>query len=494
MPMPYFLVIISYIFLISMGINEDVYAGDILDTNSSVSVQFEDILGDSATTQIIRFRVKTCVLLNNHRRPRLEEQFQVSIENMETQEDKSFQLKVMGEDRCLTFLHRFSFELYKPEKLFFFNIEIKKTSNQSVISQMIAINPWDKGWTFSHNITNMSDYTKIRLARLGGRMPSPRFNYQISYKTIRFLYEHDDTSRPIKGIQKVLIYINPSSTTTRILRDGIYLMKASLLERDDLEEPKVGEEISTNRKLVRIINGQIITTAFFPHDDIRNMGTQSSAIRVQLEPVEEWRYQMVRLYNDFYNQRINALKMRNGSRITFTQEVRKDLSFERMQNIRNIIQLMSQNKERIHQFMIHKHEREKESRKIYLVNDGIGIIASFLSREVSSCYGLSEVYWSEIFEEFNLTHSTLADLGEFDFFVKDQPSIFLSDDLSKEKGEVRGGNGCYVPYNVVAPLLLNDVLNVSLEPILGISLDAFVESPESSGIGKEELIFFGSKL
>lgn len=504
MSMLHFFVIISYVFLISIGTNISVYAEDTLDNDfSSMKIQFEDVLRESLTTKVIRFRVQTCMLSAS---PSWKT-FQVSIRNMKTQRDKILNVRTTGPNspnKCLTFFHQVSFEPLKTERLFFFNVEIKDMSlNQIVFSGAISINPWDEGWTSGRDITYLSESIIVSKEFRGELELSSKFDYQVSYESIRFRYEYQqDISIPIRGAQLVRIHLKPSNISSstnrrRLLRDGIYLMKASLFEREavELKELKVdeGKELSSARRLVRVIDGRSSMIVDFPREDIRNVYTDPAVVRIQLEPLEEWRYHMVRLYNDFYERQINAVMKRereSGLKI-LELSMLQDLSREKIQNIHKIIQLMSQNKEMIHQLIERKYEQERENKKTYLVN----------GRQISSCHGLPEVHWDDIFQEFNLTHFALADLVGSDLSEKDRvlTAISRSSDLSSHFNErkARGFSElryCHKPYNVVTPLFFNDISSVALEPIPGISLDEFVEAPESSGVEKEELTFFGYSL
>ena len=102
----------------------------------------------------------------------------------------------------------------------------------------------------------------------------------------------------------------------------------------------------------------------------------------------------------------------------------------------------------------------------------------------NGCHNDPEITWKDIFNLFDLKHPQLNRLGGGNPLRGDKNLEDNSEFHKKDNNEV-----CYRPHSVVRSLILNDFVEVSLEPIAGLDLDKFVDSPETSGLDKET--FFG---
>ena len=198
------------------------------------------------------------------------------------------------------------------------------------------------------------------------------------------------------------------------------------------------------------------------------------------------------------------------------------LNKEKIKNIKKIIDSMTHYERQVHDFIDKKFKEEKRKGKTYKVTSESGQVI-----EYRGCYGMPEITWDEIFDEFDLDHPELSQFFSISLSDKDRSLVFNprkvrlyeeereeaeSDEERKRRQErtrwakpkeyyglsvvqglfnPRSGKKkyCYTPYNVVHPLILNDFVGVSLEPIPGLDLNEFVDSPESSGLRRET--FFG---
>ena len=524
---------------------------------SDMRPNFEEVLrGESVTTRGIAFRVQTCLTKRfNGARPPLDEPFEVTVIDKETNSKTVYNLKIVGEDRCLNFVHKVWFKHFRLETLFHFDLHIKEVTTNLIVtkSRGISINPWDTGWTFGRDFIHLSD-DYIRQIEEQGGIRSRFFLPSYNYYTLRFRYAIDQFLN-LKVKKTVLLHLRPmmvryhSRMQGRFglfkLRDGIYLMKVAvekkyldpsenvtivssedeiavdtdliaaqktILRRDDLSQR---HHLSIVKRLVHVIDGQIIAPVEIAVEDLRIMRIRAQ-LMVQLEPVEEWRHYMVKLYNDFYERQLREVKKNN---MLLSTEAYERLNSEKISNIQKIIELMSINERRVHELIERKYKQEVKEDKVY----------SFNNQRYRGCYGVPEIRWDDIFKEFHLNHPRLSELGYSNLSERDKK---LTSEVQREKVEEEterideneeegvkearkrrtrwskpmkyyGLAGvqdqessrkkdkvlCYRPYNAVHPLILNDFVNASLEPIPGLDLDVFVDRPESSALHKET--FFG---
>ena len=382
--------------------------------------------------------------------------------------------------------------------------------------------------TFGRDIIHLSE-NAIREVKEAQKIPPRFFLPQFSYYTLRFRYAIDQFLN-LKVKKSILLHLRPvmvrynSRRQGRFgvykLRDGIYLMKTAIEKKyldptqrvttaiytgDGAENDRLAAQIvlskdlgrihhlSVVKRLVRVIDGQIIAPVEFAVQDLRIMRIRAQ-LMVQLEPVEEWRHYMVKLYNDFYERLEGELQKK--SIISF--ETFDLLNKEKIRNIKKIIDSMTHHERQVHDLIDRKFKEEKREGKTYEVASESGQVV-----EYRGCYGMPEITWKEIFDEFDLDHPELSQFFSTSLSDKDRSLVFNpkkvrlfeekreeaeSDEERKRRLErsrwakpkeyyglsvVQGlsnhGSGkkkyCYTPYNVVHPLILNDFMGVSLEPI-----------------------------
>ena len=349
--------------------------------------------GESVTTRQIIFRTQTCLTRKSDgTSPRLGSKFQISVKDLQNpKRDKVYNLEIQGKNRCLNFVHEFWYKHFKPERYFYFNLEVKEMAPNTVADVLgISINPWDEGWTFGRDRIHVSDASvqdDMEAKKIQSRFWLPNF----SYFTLRFRYAIDKFLK-IKVKKSILLYLKPSMlrysslkmgrTGIYKLRDGIYLMKAALEKHyldpstDAIIKPsnklvgggehrkshqfilkselRTRHHISIVKRLVRVIDGQIIAPVEFTVADLRIMRIRAQMM-VQLQPVEEWRHYMVKLYNDFYQRRVEKLREEN---MLLKWETFESLHKEKIANMKKIIASMSENERMVHHFVEYKYKNE----------------------------------------------------------------------------------------------------------------------------------------
>ena len=473
--------------------------------------------GESATTRGVDFRVHTCLTNKaDGSRPEEGDIFIVTVRNWNSGKETVYHrdIKSDGKNRCLSIVHYLWFKNFKQERLFSFNLEFreKKLGNAIVGTSTISINPWDPGWTFGRDgkkLTPTYLAEVIESEKIPSRFYLPRF----AYETLRFKYSIDKFLN-LRVRKSVLLHLQPtmmryhSIEKGRLgllpLRDGIYLMKAAMekhyldptthgvvaadtlrtgesvnrltLKSEDGEIRKK-HHISIVKRLVRVTDGQIIAPVEFSVLDLRIMRIRAQMM-IQLQPVEEWRHYVVKLYDDFYERQMVEIRKFNG--LLTTWDAFEALQKEKINNIEIIIKAMSENERMIHDLIEEKYEDGVINQRKHKVD----------SQFYKECYGMPEVTWDDIFKLFNLEHRELSrflggSLADRDRALMDNSEIHNTGYKDSE-GKDRT---CYRPYNVVRPLILNDFMDVSLRPIDDLDLDHFVDSYESSGLDKET--FFG---
>ena len=465
--------------------------------------------GETATTRGIRFRTQTCLRKKaNGARPPLGTWFNIIVTDQKTGIKTAYRHPIEGEKRCLNFVHQFWYKQFKPERLFFFKLEFQEeASGQTVGNLGVGINPWDEKWTFGRDQIHLSKEYIEEVAE-SEKIYSRFYLNRYTYFTLRFRYEIDKFLNLVVR-KSVLLHLEPrmlrynSRREGRFgsynLRDGIYLMKVAL-EKQYLDPSTKGTIVKTSsevsrggkgrshqllvgkddmrkkhhisivKRLVRVIDGKIIAPIEFDVKDLRIMRIRAQMM-IQLEPVEEWRHYMVKLYNSFYERQIK--RVRQDTQV-LTWRAFEDLKLEKIRNMKKIIKAMSKNERAVHLLIEEKYRQERESGKTYEV-DG---------KFYKGCYGVSEIRWGDIFKLFNLKHPqlesfSLGSLAALDQSIKDDSRLHRTDD----------GKFCYIPYNVVRPMVLNDFMNVPLNPIPGLDLNEFVDPLDASGVDKET--FFG---
>ena len=420
---------------------------------SDMKPSFEEVIrGESLTTRGVGFRVKTCLTSKfNGARPPLGEPFQVVVKSRITHEKTVYNLKIKGQDRCLNFVHKFWFKHFKPEILFFFDFSVREVASNQMVEEFlgVSVNPWDEGWTFGRDIIHLSeDYIRevTEMQKIPPRFFLPYFNYY----TLRFRYAIDQFLN-LKVKKSILLHLRPmmvrynSRRQGRFgvykLRDGIYLMKAAIEKKyldptqgvttaiytgeggdnDRLAAQEVLSEdlseihyLSVVKRLVRVIDGQIIAPVEFVVQDLRIMRIRSQ-LMVQLEPVEEWRHYMVKLYNDFYERLEGELQKK--SIISF--DTFDLLNKEKIRNIKKIIDSMTHHERQVHDLIDREFKEEEREEKTYKVASQSGQVI-----EYRGCYGMPEITWDKIFDEFDLDHTELSQFFSTSLSDKDRSLVF----------------------------------------------------------------------
>ena len=472
---------------------------------SKMAPRFEEVApGESVTTRGIRFRTRTCLTKKTDgTRPPLGAKFQVTVSSKTSKRKNVYDLEIKENNRCLSFVHEFFYKQFKPETLFFFDLEIKELASNTVVgNEAIAINPWDPTWTFGRDKRELdADY--IKEVEEMEKIQSRFFLTQFKYFTLRFRYAIDKFLN-LKVKKSILLYLDPAMMRYNSrekgrfgifrLRDGIYLMKVAL-EKQYLDPSTPGtiarsdnplggrshelihngdlrkkHHITIVKKLVRVIDGMIIEPVELTVTDLRIMRIRAQMM-IQLEPVEEWRHFVVKLYNEFYERQIKEVKAENP---LLNFQAFEDLNEEKIKNIRKIIKAMSENERMVHWLIEDKYNEYKKHRTPY----------EFKGKFYEGCYGVPKLTWDNIFELFDLSHPQLESMISHNPSQRDQELRDDSDLHTTSKGKK-----CYIPYNVVQPIIINDFMNVQLNSIPGLDLNEFIDTPESSGLQRET--FFG---
>ena len=356
---------------------------------SDIRPYFEEVLrGESVTTRGIAFWMQTCLTRkSNGTSPPLGSPFQVTLTNKNTGQSTVYNLEIKGENRCLNLTHKVWYKHFKPETLISFDIEVREMSSKTLVGVLpgISINPWDEGWTFGRDNLNLSP-SYLRDVSETEKIQSRFFLPEFKYFTLRFRYAIDKFLN-LKVKKSILLHLSPSMiryNSRRLgrdgiysLRDGLYLLKIALEKQyldpstngvinhsDDItkrtsdkfssHEIKIikgdlrkRHHISIVKRLVRVIEGRIIAPVEFSVRDLRIMRIRSQMM-IQIEPVEEWRHYMVKLYNNFYERQIEEIRKENQ---LLRREIFERLYKEKLRNIDIIIADMSKNERMIHQLI-----------------------------------------------------------------------------------------------------------------------------------------------
>ncbi|MCB0406928.1 MAG: hypothetical protein KDD34_01925, partial [Bdellovibrionales bacterium] len=280
--------------------------------------------GETATTRTVSYNVRVCVkqpLRGN--RPAENETF--AIRTLTNGKVKDIGTKTTDHNGCMGWIDEVSHYYYKPEKYILNSITLSHTSGFKK-DLKIAINPWDLFATFGKDLQRDPEVLTKIIEEEKWEKEHPDIPYKIEsrinvnnfgYTAIKFDYEiKKDLSLNVQ--KSVLMKIDPevqrySSMTygrkaVEWLRDGIWLLKIAI-HKDYLDPAQKGAVISRSatgpqfdidkninisekhyisyqKKLVRVINGRIVTPVTFEMKDLRLMRIRSNLL-IQLEPIDE---------------------------------------------------------------------------------------------------------------------------------------------------------------------------------------------------------------
>lgn len=301
-------------------------------------IQYNSIKpGETATHRTINYNVRVCVNhpLRGNRRAE-NETFYISTTNI-----KQEFAKTTDDKGCMGWIDEVSHYYYKPERYILNNIKIRHASGFNK-TLGIALNPWDLFATFGKDVqkdpevlTAIQDAEKWERENpdIPQKIESRLIVSDFQYTAIKFDYDiKEDLSLNVK--KSVLLQLGPevqrySSMTQgrraiEWLRDGIWLLKVAI-HKDYLDPAqkgavventangpqftvKNGEKIaerhyiSYQKKLVRVINGRVITPVTFEMEDLRLMRIRSNML-IQLEPVDETKLLLANWMKEVLDQR-----------------------------------------------------------------------------------------------------------------------------------------------------------------------------------------------
>jgi|GEM_PF-4624021 len=294
--------------------------------------------GETATRRTIIYQVTTQVLESVSTDPIPNAQFFVEtpFENMNGTEENPGQMITTDAHGFLNWDASLTHVYYKQERYFFPHTFITDPASGYRFEAKLAINPWDYGWTFGHDLRTFDVKKQQEIQDLEVR-ESLFMVDAFRYQTIRFRYEIDEfmtlnvkkavvmTFDPLAqrfaiglgrkfeplrdGIYLVKLalvknFIDPFLSSTRLMRDeengrNIYTMKkTSDFDGDhslpDEQDPRKGQYTDIVKKLVRVQAGRITSPVEFSMRDLRMMSIRS-ALMVQIETIDERKLMSINL-------------------------------------------------------------------------------------------------------------------------------------------------------------------------------------------------------
>lgn len=274
---------------------------------SSVSLRFLGVEDETVTERTIQYRGSTCVKDPFTRKPIEGLNFKISRVEDDgtlvplTDERKKNDIGPGGDrtqksDACLNWVDKLHHKYYVPERYFKRTIEIEHLRSGNKHRVVIAINPWDYGFTFGHDV---SDLGEKYFDQMNNKVKPKSYMilYNFRYETVRFRYTIDEFMT-LKVVKSVLLRIDPrviryssipaGQERNEPLRDGYYLMKTAF-QKDYLDpEGRKIEYINATRTLVLIRSGVLVTLIDLEISDLRLMRLRSNFL-IELEPIDERR-------------------------------------------------------------------------------------------------------------------------------------------------------------------------------------------------------------
>lgn len=274
---------------------------------SSVALRFLGVENETVTERTIQYRGTTCIKDPFNRKPIEGLNFKISRVEDDgtlvplTEDRKKDDIGPGGDrtqkaDACLNWVDKLRHKYYIPERYFKRTIEIEHIRSGNKHRLTIAINPWDYGFTFGHDVSDLGEkYFNQMNDKVKPKSYMILYNYR--YETIRFRYEIDKFMT-LKVKKTVLLRIDPrvirySSITfgqerNEPLRDGYYLMKTAF-QKDYLDqEGRKVEYIDASKSIVLVRSGVLVTPVELEVTDLRLMRLRSNFL-IELEPIDERR-------------------------------------------------------------------------------------------------------------------------------------------------------------------------------------------------------------
>lgn len=290
---------------------------------SSATLRFLGVEDETVTERTIQFRTTTCVTDPITRKPIEGLNFKISRVEDDgtltalTQERDPKDLTPGGDrtqkrEACLTWADTLRHKYYIPERYFQRTVEIEHIRSGNKHRVTLAINPWDYGFTFGHDV---SDLGEKYFAQMNSK-PRPKsymILYNFRYETIRFRYEIDQFMT-LKVKKTVLLRIDPrviryssipmGQERNEPIRDGYYLMKTAFQKHYLDQEGNKAEYIDAFKTLVLVRSGVIVTPIDLEVSDLRLMRLRSNFL-IELEPIDERRLGISASHTEKFEQLIN---------------------------------------------------------------------------------------------------------------------------------------------------------------------------------------------
>lgn len=301
--------------------------------------------GETSIRRTIIFRVKTQITDSITGKPARNTPFIVKFLDGRTEEIKT------NSGGYLHWFDNVNHLYYQPEKYFFPKYEITHKSSGRLDKFVIAINPWDTGWTFG------ADATRVAIARAYNEMGQQEVRRSMfmvdafRYQTIRFRYVIDNfmTLNVKKGVVMTFDplaqrYTIEKGRSFEVLRDGIYLLKVALvkyfidpfqnstrlvreedrhyvLRTSEDEKAEKGMYTTIVKKLIRVQAGRITTPAEFSMRDLRMMSIRTN-LMVQIETIDEDRLMQDNIIDAKLRALVEEYKSFNSQNMTEEEQER----------------------------------------------------------------------------------------------------------------------------------------------------------------------------
>lgn len=461
----------------------------------SMNPKFLQIIkGETSTSRRINYFVQTCL---KNPATTLSANYGERFEVLVTNEFSGYKEKFITEANqrgCISWVGQIYHKIYLPERLFDFDVKITELSSGVSNKRKLgyAINPWGDNLVFGTDRSQISErYRKENNERANIR--SRFFISNFRYSTLRFRYNVDKYLN-LEVKKTVLMHLYPtvlrynSRTLGRYAtypaKDGVYLLKFALDKHyldPTQKEVKISfdkknnkhaitykgsslkkrHHLSVVKKLVRVINGEIITPIEFDISDVRILRIRAQLV-AQLDAIDEQRLWLINYYNHFYEKNLKQAIKKGFISESLAEKLRLT---EKIKNLYIIAQRMQKDDFFIENYII---------KKMYELEGKTG---QYKGKSYEYCNGEAEVTWSDIIKHFSLNQKKLEELFPGDL-VSEYEKAHRDESIEINQFEIKRGEfrECLKPFNILRSLQLNEVVANRISPIKGFDLNELVDS------------------
>lgn len=253
---------------------------------SPLEFKFLRVGQETTSTREVFFTVKACLRNGIEQKPVRQQTFEVTrFRKYETEAADTISVQ-SDNNSCINWVERINFKYFDCQRYFrgFSAIRNKDLGMEERLN--IAVNPWENLRSIAHDLRYLDSQERITFdCKQESNLKTRLFIEGFSTNTLSYSYQVDSLLNLsiIKKFQlklepKILTYSNLTKgrAESERTRDGVYLLKAAVIENQDYQQGIV--YVSHAERMVSVMNGTINTELEFLVDDLKALGNRNNLL------------------------------------------------------------------------------------------------------------------------------------------------------------------------------------------------------------------------